>query len=153
MTESKAIVLVLLENSREFSIPSTFYHHFNVQTLLNKSSFYENQNLAGIVIDTQLLCEETCAILMSSPQHFSVVLLGNNADKHLIQKIKLLFQTVSFSDSPTSDDFEAIEKMFQNSFKTHQYQTALKIQAQRSKIYDSLNIVAHQWRQPINGYK
>lgn len=150
MTKSKANVLVLLENSRVLSIPSSFYQNFNVQTHLNQASFYENQNIVGIIIDTKLLSEETCAILISSHQHFSVALLGNNTNKHLIHKIRLLFQTISFSTSPSCDDFNAIKKMFQTSFEMQQYQTALKIQAQRSRLYESLNIVAHQWRQPIN---
>lgn len=150
MTESKAIVLVLVDNFRKLSIPNFFSQHFNLQSLMSEASFYDNQSLAGIIIDAQLLSAEMFTILMRSHQNFSVALLGDSINEDLTKKLSLLYQTVSFCISPTVDDFTTIEQMFEATYKAQQYQTALKLQAQRSKLYESLNIVAHQWRQPIN---
>jgi signal transduction histidine kinase len=111
----------------------------------------------GIIIETSSLTEALLNVIKSRKSlmnGFAVCLITPEPDEHLYQSLSLLVQTIRFSPEQLTTEHDRIcndlEKLFVSIWGTKRYNHALKIRSHRSGLVDSLGIVAHQWRQPIN---
>lgn len=85
---------------------------------------------------------------------FIVVVLSNRKEDESYQALSLLTQTVSFPipqrEAENTGLLATLLPMFQAQLERFDYLETLKLRSHRSGLVDSLNVVAHQWRQPIN---
>lgn len=79
------------------------------------------------------------------------VILTDEAYHERHARICLLYHTVIFPRSYRSEKIsEMISPMLRKHIDSLRYLDALKLRSHRAEGVDSLNVVAHQWRQPIN---
>lgn len=85
---------------------------------------------------------------------FIIVILSNAEEVEFTRELSLLTQCVSFPIPNDDEDNSRLNyrifPMIHAHLNRHNYIETLKIRSHGSTLVDSLNVVAHQWRQPIN---
>lgn len=87
-------------------------------------------------------------------QDFITVVISNNKNDDVYQTLSLLTHSVFFlipkNDMENLALFSTLMPMLQAHLERYDYIETLKLRSHRAGLVDSLNVVAHQWRQPIN---
>lgn len=157
MNNDTARLLHLYPALPAFSPNEEFKKSFSITSLPfdDKPSFPEA--FAALVIETedfdQIHYDYTKA-LFDVGIHFVLVIITPNTRNDYLRLASLMTQCVVFdsiSGSFSSDTLcSLILPMLRKHIDTLRYAEALKLRSHRSGMVDSLNVVAHQWRQPIN---
>lgn len=85
---------------------------------------------------------------------FVCVVVCNYKDEESYHALSLLTQSVLYSMPKSAEEntdlLSSLMPMLQTQWERQDYLETLKLRSHRSGLVDSLNVVAHQWRQPIN---
>lgn len=148
-------LLYLYDETASFSPTDELKRLFSVTTLLYGSKPDLSTPYIGIVLETKKFGSSHVEYLESLFQinKSVLVLIASEIDEACYRKIALQAQCVHYT--PLSENLnetvcKEIIPMLQAYMSTLHYNEALKLRSHRSGMVDTLNVVAHQWRQPIN---
>ncbi len=157
MIDNFPILLHLYEESAKVVPNDAIHKMFRIESHpFEERHLMENDPIIVIIeADTLSLCHVDAirnAILKG--RSFITVVASNQKKGDTYQALSLLTQSVFFSipkiEAENTALFSTLMPMFQTQLERSDYMETLKLRSHRSGLVDSLNVVAHQWRQPIN---
>lgn len=148
-------LLYLYDETPSFAPTDELSRLFSLKTLLYGSKPDFSTAYIGIILETKKFDLSHIDYLESLFQinKAVLILIASELDEACYRRISLQTQCVHYS--PSSENLDStlcaeIIPMLQASINTLHYNEALKLRSHRSGMVDTLNVVAHQWRQPIN---
>lgn len=157
MIDNSPILLHLYEERPQFVPNETLRKMFQIESHpFEAIDLTQNDPLVVIVeVDTFLQYHfDTINSAFTLGRSFITVVLSNHKEDEPYQALSLLTQSVAFSIPQREDEntilLSTLIPMFQAQLERFDYLETLKLRSHRSGLVDSLNVVAHQWRQPIN---
>lgn len=147
-------LLYLYDETASFSPTDELQRLFSLTTLLYGSKPDLSIPYIGIILETKKFDSSHGDYLESLFQinKAVLILIASEIDDACYRKIALQTQCVHYTPSTNLDETLSAEiiPMLQSYMNTLHYNEALKLRSHRSGMVDTLNVVAHQWRQPIN---
>ncbi len=158
MNNEKPVLFHIVHNSLSvFGEPVSITETFKLVPLLPEELATCDLDAVGIILELSDLSEVILEALRRrrSSTHTTVLcLIIPDGDLPLYHALSLLGQTLRFNPQTFAASREAIcddlKKLFLSVWGNKRYAEALKMRAHRAGLIDSLGMVAHQWRQPIN---
>jgi signal transduction histidine kinase len=155
MTDS--IFLHLYEQHPSFIPNETLLNNFQIESNPYDPIHLLERTFFILLLEVDLLSEnhlENIKRSFNRGKPFSIVLLTTHPIEKYVRWLSLLTQCVVFPIPLTAKENNAINTALFPMAKVQwdhlHYIETLKIRSNRSRLVDSLNVVAHQWRQPIN---
>ncbi|MBV5321128.1 MAG: HAMP domain-containing histidine kinase [Sulfuricurvum sp.] len=157
MNNTLPIVLHLYDETPLFSPNQNLKDYFLLKSAPYDPLLLNNEMLIGVILETKTFKKhhlEAFETLHNIGKKIVLIVVSENADHRLVRSAALLMQCVLFPPLSAIEESEALSNsilpMLREQVDTLRYMEALKLRSHRSGIVDSLNVVAHQWRQPIN---
>lgn len=157
MPDVRPAIVHLHDQEPRFFLPPSLAQTFDLVALSPAELVTYSREPVAIVVETDSLTQrlsEQIVPFISRTGNPAVCLICDTTDEAMLQALCLCTQTVRYTSSQITDDKTRIdndlEKLFLSLWGQKRYNHALKIRSHRSGLVDSLGIVAHQWRQPIN---
>lgn len=151
------ILLHFYEDKETIQIPDFFQKSFEIIPIALNEPLLVNEYIVGIIIDVSALTLPLCDIILthnSLVNHMGICLCAESFQSKLVQMLSLESQTVYFEREvlKSSDEsaWKRMERFFLAIAKTNHYNTAVTRSSYKKSVLETLQIVAHQWRQPIN---
>lgn len=112
------------------------------------------KNAAGILLETDVLLKTHCDHILEYNPLPLCIISSETPDDDLLQSLALHLQTVRFSRSHIEQNPENEWKKITDYFLSHpKYENPHDCKQppiNRSEVIETLRMIAHQWRQPIN---
>jgi len=157
MNDSKPAILRLQSASALFIPTPSMLAAFRIVDLTLEELSMSTIDAVGLIaeiprIDTAFL--NVVRSLKARHGAFCVCLITPDADEEAFWPLAVLTHTVRFTPGHFAlrcdTVMEELEKLFLSVWGNKRYTNALKMRSRRSGLVDSLGMVSHQWRQPIN---
>ena len=150
-------LLHLYQTLPDFCANEELKKFFSITSLPYEDKPTFPESFAALLIETEDFDQthyDYAKALFDIGINFVLVIITPNAHNDYLALAALMTQCVVFdpiSESLSSDRLcSMILPMLRKHIDTLRYAEALKLRSHRSGMVDSLNVVAHQWRQPIN---
>jgi signal transduction histidine kinase len=157
MIKQRPIILHFYENERAIQFPDFFEKSFEIIPIALNEPLLVNEYIVGIIVDVSALSIPLCDIILAHNtlvNHMGICLCTESFQSKLVQILSLESQTVYFKRellrSSDLSEWKRLELFFQSIAKTNHYNTAITRASYQKSVLETLQIVAHQWRQPIN---
>ena len=155
---SKTLKIIYLNNKTDaISFPKEFLKFFEIIDIKTDQQYIVSEETIGIILDINRLDENVCDVLMSNKSltsNIGICVITEDYQLASLQQISISFQTVlftqeQFKNSPASI-WKSITEFFISFSKIRYYNQVIKHTNNRSETIETLRVIAHQWRQPIN---
>lgn len=156
MHNTLSFLLHVYDEQPLFSPDPSWKEHFQITSQPLISPLPETDVVTAVIIETKHFDEAHLHLLQTlhTAGHTPVtVIFSEETYNRALSEAFLLNQSVVFplsSLNDTATTSEAILPMLRRHLDALRYIDALKLRSHRSGMVDSLNVVAHQWRQPLN---
>lgn len=157
MTKQRPIILHFFEDTRQLELPEFFIKSFEVIPIPLNSPLLVNEYVVGIMVDVSALSNSLCDIILAHNAlvgNMGICLCTDSFQPKLAQILSLEAQTVCMERELIRNtnrvEWKQLERFFSSIAKTNHYNTAITRSSYQKRVLDTLQIVAHQWRQPIN---
>lgn len=141
----------------------SFVPNETLQRLFSITSYtYESkpdfpESFIAIVFETQTFDQrhfEYAKTLFDIGMKFVLIILSAECQSEYLRSAALMTQCITFPPIGGTLTSKELCQQILPALRTHvdalRYAEALKLRSHRSGMVDSLNVVAHQWRQPLN---
>jgi len=151
-------LLLHLQDTASHFVPNDHLRsYFSVESHLFDPLLLASEELIGVILETEAFEKhhlESFQTLHSLGKKMVLILLCAGGKEEYIRSVALMTQCVTFplveNKSDADSLCETVLPMLREHVDALRYQEALKMRSHRSGSVDSLNVVAHQWRQPLN---
>ncbi len=157
MIDNLPTLLHLYEGSAKIVPNDTLHTLFRIESYPFEAIHLIQNDPLVLIIETETFSQDHLDVIRNAITHgdsFITVVVSNHQEDHICQALSLLTQSVFFplpkNDMENATLLSTLMPMFQAHLERFDYIEALKLRSHRSGLVDSLNVVAHQWRQPIN---
>ena len=157
MTKKRPIVIHVYEEEPTVQIPPFFNNSFEIIPILATEPLLVNEYVVGVIVDVSVLSSTLCDLILAHKAlvgNMGICLCTDEVLPKLSHLLSLEVQTVCFERSSlmTKENLEwkQLERMFVSIAKTNHYNIAVMRSSYQKRVLETLQIVAHQWRQPIN---
>lgn len=157
MTDPTPILLHLYKQAPRFSPDKKVQNLLKCESLPYDMTHLIERNLLGLVLEVDTFNElylEHIKTAFGLGKTFVIILLSTHKEEPLFHEVSLLTQSVFFpipdSEAENAILNTALIPMLHTQLERLHYIETLKFRAHNSGLVESLNVVAHQWRQPIN---
>lgn len=158
LSEKRPIIFYISDTSSHISHSDIFNESFKLVPLEINTSLNIIKNGIGILLECDVLLEKHCENILA--QHSLMqkvplcILASENPNTDLIQSLSLHLQTVSFIHNQIERnpeyEWKKITAFFLSVAKSSGYNDFKQQSRDHSDVLETLRMVAHQWRQPIN---
>lgn len=153
----RLVILHITDNTSEV-VPSHIFNESFILIRLEKDTPLNiKQKAVGILLDTHILMEHHYEIIYENRPFIlnaTLCICTDYYDNTLAQSISLLMQTVYFSRNQIEENYEyewnRISTFFLSNTKAKDYNNIKKESEYRNDVMETLRMIAHQWRQPVN---
>ena len=151
-------LLLHLQDTASHFVPNDHLRsYFSVESHLFDPLLLASEELIGVILETEAFEKhhlESFQTLHSLGKKMVLILLCAGGKEEYIRSVALMTQCVTFplveNKSDADSLCETVLPMLREHVDALRYQEALKMRSHRSGSVDSLNVVANQWRQPLN---
>lgn len=157
MQNSNPRLLHLYDTTPLFTPNNTLKSFFSLKSAPYDPNLLYSEDFIALILETDTFDKyhfEACQILRSMGKKPVLIILCNGEKGEYLRSIALHFHSVSFPLLTKESESDALCTMILPMLREHldaiRYTDALKLRSRRSGMVESLNVVAHQWRQPIN---
>ena len=157
MTKQRPIILHFHEDALLLQLPDFFQKSFEIIPIPLNAPLLVNEYVVGIIVDVSALSNTLCDVILSYNVfvgNMGICICSESSQPKLVHILSLEAQTVCFERellrNKDESEWKQLEKFFFSIAKTNQYNTAITRSSYQKSVLDTLQIVAHQWRQPIN---
>ncbi|WP_295052409.1 HAMP domain-containing sensor histidine kinase [Sulfuricurvum sp.] len=157
MIKQRPIVLHFYEDELPMKLPDFFTKTFEIISIPLHDPLVVSEYIVGIIVDVSTLSIPLCDLLVSHNAlvgNMGICLCTESFDPKLAQILSLETQTFCFERAVLRDTDSSEWKKLEHAFlaigKRNHYNTAVMRSSTKKSVLDTLQIVAHQWRQPIN---
>lgn len=157
MNKQRPIILHLFEQEESITFPDLFVQTFEIVSTPFTSPLLVNEYVVGIIVDVTTLTSSICDVILthnSLAGDIGICLCTESTMPNLVHILSLEAQTVCFERSVLRDinaeAWNQLEKFFLSIARKNHYNRAITRSSYQKSVMDTLQIVAHQWRQPIN---
>lgn len=157
MSKQRPIILHFYENEDAIRLPDFFLQSFEIIPTPIASPLLVNEYVVGIIVDVSILSTSICDVILAHNTlvgNIGICLCTENFLPKLVQILSLEAQTVCFErlllSNADASEWKKLERFFLSIARTNHYNTAITRSSYQKSVMDTLQIVAHQWRQPIN---
>jgi signal transduction histidine kinase len=157
MNKQRPIILHFYEDEYSMQFPHSFVKSFDIISVPLNAPLLVSEYIVGIIVDLSLLSLPICDVILSHNAlvgNMGISLCTDSFEAQLTQSLSLEAQTVCFNRVSLRDadasEWMKLEKFFLSISRTNHYNTAITRSSYQKSVLDTLQIVAHQWRQPIN---
>lgn len=157
MTKQRPIILHFFEDERVLQFPDSFAETFEIIPVPLNSPLLVSEYIVGIIVDVSALSIPLCDLILAHNTlvgNMGICLCTESFQPKLAHILSLEAQTVCFERMLLKDtsslEWKQLERFFSSIAKTNHYNTAITRSSYQKSVLDTLQIIAHQWRQPIN---
>lgn len=157
MIDSSPKLLHLYETKAQFVLNDSIHKMFRIETYPFDPLYLIDNAPFIVIIEVDTFSHHHFEAISNAFIHgrsFVTVVVSNRKNDESYRALSLLTHSVSCSIPQSEDEnnllLVTLLPMFQVQLERFNYLEALKLRSHRSGLVDSLNVVAHQWRQPIN---
>jgi signal transduction histidine kinase len=157
MTKQLPIILHFYEDTLPLKLPDFFTKTFKIISIPLNDPLVVSEYVVGIIVDVSALSPPLCDLLVAHNTlvgNVGICLCMDSFEPKLAQTVSLEAQTFYFEraslrnhDAP---EWKKLEHSFLSIGKRNNYNTAIVRSSYKKSVLYTLQIVAHQWRQPIN---
>ena len=147
----------MTEEKQRISLPQQFSHFFEIVYVKIKKDFTVPKGTIGIIFDTAVLNKEKCELLISNQSidsSIGVCIIDFECNFELLQYLSTFFRTLCFKEdqflNDASQNFAYLVNFFISIVNTKRENRSVHSSQERSDVIETLRVVAHQWRQPLN---
>ncbi|HEX5329769.1 HAMP domain-containing sensor histidine kinase [Sulfuricurvum sp.] len=153
MNTDLPLILHLYEGTASFSPDESLKSFFSLESALYTPQIDPHELLVAIILETKTFEKhhlESIRHLHALGKNIILVAICEGSEEYL-RSASLITRCVTFPPHTQSKSLcTMILPMLREHVDSLRYMEALKLRSHRSGMVDSLNVVAHQWRQPIN---
>lgn len=158
LSEKRPIIFYISDASYPISHGDFFNESFELIPLEINTSLNIIKNGIGILLECDVLLEKHCENILEQhplmPKVPLCIIASENPNADLIQSLSLHLQTVSFIHNQieinSEYEWKKITAFFLSVTKSSCYNDFKRQSRDDSNVLETLRMIAHQWRQPIN---
>ncbi|MBU0632362.1 HAMP domain-containing histidine kinase [bacterium] len=150
-------ILYLCNETKKRDIPNKLSKFFEVIFIKPGGHYTVCEDTIGLIIEVDTLDQEYCEMITSNKSLTSdigICIIAKEYKLEYLQSISILFQSILFTKDQFEDQFETSSETLTDFFlsisKNRYYNQTFRDTKNRSQVIETLRVVAHQWRQPIN---
>lgn len=157
MNNNLPLLLHLVDGTSSFSPCEKLKTLCTVETLSYDQEMVSSDLLIGVILETKIFIKHhlrSIKNLHATGKKLALIILCEDSDDESLRSAALITQCITFPPISADLNSESISNQILPMLREHidsiQYIETLELRSHRSEIVDTLNVVAHQWRQPIN---
>lgn len=150
-------ILYLCDKTTKLDIPDKLSKFFEVIFIKPGGLYTVCEDTIGLILEVDTLNQEYCEMITSNrslTSDIGICIIAKEYKVEHLQSISILFQTILFTKEQFENEFETSSETLTNFFlsvsKNRYYNQTFRGTKNRSQVIETLRVVAHQWRQPIN---
>lgn len=157
MPKQRPIIIHYYEDEPAIELPDFFEKSFEIIPVPLNAPLLVSEYVVGLIVDVTALSVPLCDVILSHNAlvgNMGICLCTESFQPKLAHMLSLEAQTVCFERTllkdTASSEWKQLERFFLSIARTNHYNTAITRSSYQKSVLDTLQIVAHQWRQPIN---
>ena len=156
MNKQHPQILYLYEDSKRIKLPEKFLEFFNISYALVNEDLTLSSDVIGIILDIPLLKNdlyEQLSLNKTIGKRVGFCIVSDSVNLEIVQNFATFYRTIFFTQKQLQSNSQESATQFINFFISivnMYHDEIMQVDKNRSDTIETLRVIAHQWRQPLN---